>query len=59
MFGPSPDEPVDVNKMPDKQVINPDSPSNANEDTHRRHATLMTTLRDEREIGRASCRERV
>jgi len=50
MFGPSPDEPVDVNKMPDKQVINPDSPSNANEDTHKRHATLMTTLRDERDL---------
>ena len=50
MFGPSPDTPVDVNKMPDKQVINPDAPSNANEDTHRRHATLMTTLRDERDL---------
>lgn len=50
MFGPSKDEPVDVNTLPERQTINPDSPSNANEDTHRRHGTLMTALRDERDL---------
>ena len=50
MFGPSNDEPANVGAMPDKLVINPDSPSRANEATEKRHATLMTTLRDERDL---------
>lgn len=50
MFGPTKDTPVDVAKLPERQVINPDAPSRPDEGTHQRHATLMQCLKDERDL---------
>ncbi len=48
MFGPSNDDPVDVGSLPERQVINPESLPD--DDTSKRHATLMTALKDERDL---------
>jgi hypothetical protein len=50
MFGPDNQTPVDVASLPDKQVLNPDTHKGNDENTHKRHATLMTCLRDERDL---------
>jgi len=50
MFGPSNDTPVNVASLPDKQVLNPDTQARSDENTLKRHATLMTALRDERDL---------
>lgn len=50
MFGPTKDEPVDVATLPDKQVLNPDQHARQDENTHKRHATLMQCLKDERDL---------
>lgn len=50
MFGPANDTPVDVAKLPERQVLDPDTQRGADENTLKRHATLMTALRDERDL---------
>lgn len=50
MFGPSNDEPIDPATLPDKQVLTPEKQTRKEEDTHRRHGTLIQALKDERDL---------